>query len=151
MAAGAERARGFLASLKRQLALYRELTALNQRQGELISSGDEKGLLELLAVKQKLMDEIEELSELFTAERELLAASPRGKLGALNGEIGAVIAELEPVLRSLMEAETRDLEGLRARQDQQAEGMKLLEKGQGLVKAYKSQASHQPGRLSGSG
>ncbi len=126
MGVGAERARKFLDSLKRQLAIYRELTELNLKQGELISSGDEKRLMDLLVVKQKRMDEIAELSERFTAERDFMAATPKGQFATLGEDIGAVIAEIEPVLRNLMEAETRDLEGLRSQQEQQAEGMKLL-------------------------
>ena len=143
MTISADEAQGLLDKLSREQEIYVNLRELSKRQMEIIDAdGDVEKLLEVLARKQVLINEIEDI------ERELVRFKKEwpDSRAALDGNIRALVEErvrqLRAVLAELMEIENQAQERLLNRSQAVAEDIRRVAKGRQAHRAYAE--GHRP-------
>ncbi len=107
--AGRARDPDVLETLGRQLALYEQLSILSHRQGGLIGIDDGAALLELIAQRQHIIDQLQVIQGEFESQRLasiILSESQRREAAELNELIAAIRARI-------LEQDERDRAALR--------------------------------------
>lgn len=96
---------GFIADCSAQRAVYAEMLELARRQDVLIGSGDLDALLQLVARKQALLQKVAALDARSAAFRAAWKEARAGLDLTLVARVEAAAAEVEEILRRLVEQE----------------------------------------------
>lgn len=128
---------GLLCLLERQHEVLSSLLSLSRRQGEQIESANDDGVLEVLASRQPLVEELVRLNESLRPYREAwdrhLAALPIGQRdhAARRAEVVASLA------RTLAQRDESDRVRLATRRDALADELAQLGTRRGALSAYR--------------
>lgn len=143
-----DRAFAFLSALQVQLDLYRGILDLNTKQHKMIEKNDPIGLIKIMESKQKKIDHLEEINTEYGTERALMENCKLGEFSNIDEELDRVLAEIENVLKELVERESRDVEDLRSTQKEHSAQMDHMSRGKRMVNAYKSRNAATPKNFS---
>ncbi len=125
-----------LGLLDRQVDVYRRLESLAQRQRTLVVEADPRPLLELLADRQRLTDELTGLSDRLEPFRARWAAVRQALSRDERQNVDRLVAEAGERLGRIMLADQADAKLLAARKSRAASSVACLHSGQRALVAY---------------
>jgi hypothetical protein len=134
--AGAASREDILNLLHRQAALYRELQTLAERQRDVIRAADTRPLLRLLADRQKLTDELTEVSGRITPYRARWAELRDALTTQQREAADRLLREAAERLGRVMETDEADARLLAVRKSQAATDATAVQAGQRMLAAY---------------
>jgi hypothetical protein len=133
-----------LAQLRRQRDLYVRLQSLAEKQRSMLADDDTRPLLNVLAQRQQLMQELTQLSIQMTLLRRDFADLKASWKAAERTEAERLVAEVDSRLKSLLAGDEEDAKHLRLRQ-QSVQSSLTASRGQAqALAAYRSAGSNQP-------
>jgi predicted nuclease with TOPRIM domain len=143
----AEPSEEILDLLQRQAALYRELQTLAERQRDVIGGADTRPLLRLLADRQKLTDELTEVSGRIAPYRarwnELRDALTTQQREAAD----RLLREAAERLGRVIQTDEADARLLAVRKSQTATAATAVQAGQRMLAAYGARAGPEAKHL----
>lgn len=131
-----EKAFELLTCLQKQFECYSSLILLSIEQGDCVKNSDEEGLFKALEKKQKIIEEVDNLSQQFIEEKQLLENTPMGEFSCIDQELDEVLKAMETGLQKLIENETRDMDLLQKSQEEHHDKMEHLHRGKHVANAY---------------
>jgi hypothetical protein len=128
----ADRPAALLAALERQLDLFRQLQALSSKQGGLIGAEDGSPLLELIARRQTIIEQLQDLQR--DADARQLTAAP---LSAAERREASELTELIAAVRArILEQDEHDRAALRDFRNRVGGELRRMTQGGQAAKAY---------------
>lgn len=124
--------------LRRQRALYRELSTLAARQRHLISGDQPQALLDLLARRQQI---VEELQRVRARLCESPAAAPEGWSEDARREAADLLADTRTLAEQILQRDQQDGELLAVRKASLAASLAQIRGGQAANRAYAKAAA----------
>jgi flagellar biosynthesis/type III secretory pathway chaperone len=122
--------------LDRQCRLYKQLQGLGAEQKQLVQSGDPERLLGLMSQRQRLIDELTQVS----GELEPYRAKWDEHWAALDGEsrarVGDLVRQVQDRLEQIMKQDEEDRATLAARRTQTAGDLQRMRQGASVNRAY---------------
>ena len=104
-----------LGLLDRQRQLYRNLQVLVERQADLVTAGNPDGLLQLLAQRQTLLEDIKKTNDALLPFRQRWDAICQMLDEPQRAEATAAINEINERLQTIMQRDQKDSEMLQLR------------------------------------
>jgi polyribonucleotide nucleotidyltransferase len=101
--------------LDRQRQLYRHLQSLVERQAELVSAGNPDGLLQVLAQRQALLEDVKRTNDSLLPFRQRWDAVCQMLDEQQRAQVTEAIDEINERLQTMMQRDQRDTEMLRLR------------------------------------
>ena len=135
-----------LGLLERQRQLYRTLQALADRQAELVSAGNPDGLLQVLAQRQTLLEEVKKTNDALLPFRQRWDAICQMLDDQQRTQVSAAINEINERLQAIMRRDQKDSEMLQLRCRKIGQEMQTSRVGRTAMRAYDGTAS-QTGHL----
>lgn len=130
-----------LGLLDRQRKLYRTLEALAQQQAELVSAGNPDGLLQVLARRQGLLEDIKKTNDALAPFRRRWDDVIRLLDEQQRAETSAAINEINERLQAIMQRDQTDSEMLQVRCRRIGQEMQVARAGRSALRAYGSGGS----------
>jgi len=122
--------------LREQCELYRRLRRLAARQRELIAGGSVVPLLDLLARRQGLVDQLTDLNRRLTQQQDYWQKHA-GKLEpSLRAEANRLVQEGTAILQSIIAGDAEDSKTLMVRKTRTAEQLSSVHVGHHACQAY---------------
>lgn len=125
-------------SVRRRLELLRQLHGLVDQQERLIDTGELDRLLEVLALKQQLLNELEALEHKLAADRKQLAQGGNAPTAGLPGELQSIWAEGQALVKRLLEREAACEARMQARRAEVSAALGQLGRAHQAHEAYRS-------------
>ena len=126
----------YIELLEQQQTLVAELADVTANQGDLIANGDSEPLLELLSVRQRVMDRfvlnqdrLNDLNEFLRKRRDDVADSSRRRIGVLVDDISDRLVDI-------MRRDEDDRSALMTRRDEIGRALNEVGTGQRARQAY---------------
>ena len=135
-----KQAADLLELLRRQRALYRELSSLAARQRHLISGDQPEALLDLLARRQQIVEQLQAVH----AELSRAGGPAGGWSEQARDQAEALLAESRALAQQILERDREDGELLAVRKASLAASLTQIRGGQAANRAYARAAA--PGR-----
>lgn len=133
--------------LQRQAGLYRELQSLAERQRDAICGADTRPLLRLLADRQKLTDELTEVSGRIAPYRERWNELRDALTTQQREAADRLLREAAERLGRVIQTDEADARLLAVRKSQTATAATAVQSGQRMLAAYGSQAGQEAKHL----
>lgn len=129
--------------LDKQLALYRQLAALSERQQGLIQDEQTDGLMAVLADRQRVIDQISDVN----AEVEPFAQNWGALVPKLDeplrAALGAKLAELDSLVAEINTRDEQDRKVLESRRSEASEALDDVSRRRAAVGAYGGRSAGQ--------
>lgn len=122
--------------LDRQRQLYRHLQSLADRQAEWVSSDNPDGLLQVLAQRQTLLEDIKRTNDALLPFRQRWDAVCQMLDEQQRGQVTEAINEINERLQTIMQRDQKDSEMLQLRCRKIGEQLQLARIGRTAVQAY---------------
>jgi hypothetical protein len=135
-----------LGLLDRQRQLYRNLQVLVERQAELVSAGNPDGLLQLLAQRQTILEDIKKTNDALLPFRQRWDAICQMLDAPQRAEATAAINEINERLQTIMQRDQKDSEMLQLRCRKIGTELQAARVGRSAIRAYDG-ADSLAGRL----
>jgi hypothetical protein len=127
---------GLIALLRHQRDLYTDLHELSERQAPLVEQGAAEALLEVLARRQKLIDELAQINAQLSPYREDWSRVWRHVPEPDRPEVSALLKTVSDLLAAILEQDEADRARLQSSQDRVKVEMKKINGGTLAVRAY---------------
>jgi hypothetical protein len=125
-----------LGLLDRQRQLYRNLQVLAERQAELVSAGNPDGLLQLLAQRQMILEDIKKTNDALLPFRQRWDAICQMLDEPQRAEATAAIREINERLQTIMQRDQKDSEMLQLRCRKIGHELQTARVGRSAIRAY---------------
>lgn len=125
-----------LGLLDRQRQLYRRLQELAQQQAELVTAGNPDGLLQVLAQRQGLLEEVKKTNDSLAPFRQRWDDVTRLLDDQQRAEASAAINEINERLQLIMQRDQTDSETLQLRCRKIGQEMQAARVGRSAMRAY---------------
>jgi len=135
-----------LGLLDRQRQLYRNLQALVERQAELVTAGDPDGLLQILAQRQTLLEDVKKTNDALLPFRQRWDAICQMLEEPQRARATAAINEINERLQTIMRRDQKDSEMLQLRCRKIGQELQATRVGRTAIRAYDG-ADGQTSRL----
>ncbi len=122
--------------LGRQRQLYRDLQALVDRQAELVAAGNPDRLLEVLARRQGLLDDVKKTNDALLPFRQRWEAVCGLLDPQQRSQVTAMVDEINDRLQTIMQRDRRDSEMLQLRCRKVGQEMQSARTGRTALRAY---------------
>ena len=143
-------AQRLLSLLQEQRAVYEHLRTFSEKQSHLVEQGDAENLLQLLALRQQLIDKLAALNEQLEPFKkdwprlwsELDEPTRRG--------VDGLVKEVQGVVDGIVEQDDADRQVLARKRDAVASELSQIRSGAKVNRAYGSSNNHDNTRLTDS-
>jgi hypothetical protein len=125
-----------LGLLERQRQLYRTLQALADRQADQVSAGNPDGLLQILAQRQTLLEDVKKTNDALLPFRQRWDAICQMLDEQQRTEVSAAINEINDRLQTIMKRDQKDSEMLQLRCRKIGQDMQSSRLGRTAMRAY---------------
>lgn len=125
-----------LGLLERQRRLYRSLQALADRQAQLVSAGNPDGLLQVLAQRQGVLEEVKKTNDALLPFRQRWDGICQMLDEEQRTAVSAAINEINDHLQAIMQRDQKDSEMLQVRCRQVGQELQGARLGRNALKAY---------------
>lgn len=125
-----------IALLEQQRDIYRRLDELSQSQSELVASGEAEPLLDVLAQRQSLIDELTRVNGRLDPYKQQWPTLFNQLDDASQQRIRALIDEVQKLLDRIIEQDEKDRQALSAQRDRAGDSMRQLSAGSAVNQAY---------------
>jgi hypothetical protein len=122
--------------LQRQRDLYTQLRGLSADQSDHVQRGSAEALLGILAQRQRLIDELAAINEELGPYRQSWGRVWQQVPQAQQPQVNALLAELDGLLKGIIDQDERDRRQLQAAKQQVGHELKKMSAGNNAVGAY---------------
>ncbi len=131
-----QKTRGFIRDLEEAEAIYRRLIHLTRNQSKVLQDGVTPELLELARAKEEEMSRLSSLEARMGPARSAWTEM-RGRISEeLRGEVQAVVARVESVLRELIGIEEEEGRSLTTKREETIAQIRRLDSARRVQSAY---------------
>ena len=133
---------GLIDLLGQQRAIYRQLYELTGRQAQLVKDGEAEPLLELLARRQSLIDELTQINARVEPYKKSWSSLwPRLDSGSQQ-RVQSLIDDVQGLLDEIVAQDEKDRAALSARRDEAGAGLRHVRAGSAVNRAYGRPTGH---------
>jgi hypothetical protein len=125
-----------LGLLARQRQLYRNLQTLADKQAELVTAGNPDGLLQILAHRQGLLEDVKRTNDALLPFRQRWDAVCGLLDDQQRSQVTAMVDEINDRLQTIMQRDQKDSEMLQLRCRKIGQEMQTARAGRSAVQAY---------------
>jgi len=125
-----------LGLLNRQRQLYADLQALADRQADLVTAGSADGLLQILAERQRLLEQVKRTNDALQPFRARWDAVCRLLTERQREEASEAIAEIGQRLQAIVQRDQQDSEVLRLRRVKIGQELQAARTSRDAIRAY---------------
>jgi hypothetical protein len=135
-----------LGLLDRQRQLYRNLQALVEKQADLVTAGNPDGLLQILAQRQTLLEDVKKTNDALLPFRQRWDAICQMLDEPQRTQATGAINEINERLQTIMQRDQKDSEMLQLRCRKTGQELQTSRVGRSAIRAY-DDADGQAGRF----
>jgi hypothetical protein len=137
----------FVASLERQVVLYRQLHALAAGQGKAVDASDTAALAALLSRRQAIIDQLEALTAALAPRNGSPDQMMAGLSPAQRDRTAAICREIESLRQAVLTQDVRDATALRHIRGSVGDELQRINRTGIARRAYRTHAPPAPPRF----
>ena len=126
--------------LDQQRSLYQQLHGLSAEQAQLVDSGDPESLLSLMSQRQRLIDQLTQVSDQLEPYRARWSDYWSQMDDSTRTRVGDLVRQVQSLLEQIMAQDERDRATLAARRTQVAGNLQRMSQGASVNRAYSAKS-----------